>query len=223
MGTVGVFLMTRWRGTLRLWLLILAAFLVGHMFDLVHQNTDSLSNSNRDLIHKITTGESTCSTEKIDLRIAAAQDQTKADTLSTQNRDQQNTINRCQQEALNLMRPPEQRTTALVIGTSTSPDGLSRTVNYLLLTNKDVEPVHMKTKCDADVALADMGSIGVSGLPPFGFGNSSHPTNDGSWEIDIASPAWTPTAPFMATIQFSGIPRSSNGQPRIPSCDFDPQ
>jgi hypothetical protein len=40
-----VFLMGHWRRTLRYWMLILAAFFVGHAVDLVRKNTDSLDHS----------------------------------------------------------------------------------------------------------------------------------------------------------------------------------
>lgn len=141
------------------------------------------------------------------------------DTLNKQNRDQQDTINRCQQDAIKFLAPTDQKTTSITFGSRTSPDG-NRIVSYLLLTNKIVEPVHMKTKCDADISSVFLGSVGISGIPPAAIGYNSNAMSDGSWRTEVASPAWTPTAPYVAVVTFNGVPES-NGVPRLPNCDFD--
>ena len=121
------------------------------------------------------------------------------DTLGKQNRDQQNTINNCQTQAIKLLTPSEQKTTVLFFDKEDKNE--IKTVRFLLLTNKSVTPVNMRVVCNAYLETAMIGPIG-SGNMSMGAGPARLAPN--AFDLSVESPAWTPTTPFVAIVHYGG-------------------
>jgi hypothetical protein len=119
-------------------------------------------------------------------------------TLQRQNRDQQSTINGCLSQAMKLLTPEAQKTTVIFFDRDDSNVAI-RTTRWLLLTNKPITPVRMAVQCDAYIQSANIGPISSGSM-------SSGPSRLGpnTWQTDIQSPAWTPTAPLMAIVHYRG-------------------
>jgi hypothetical protein len=122
--------------------------------------------------------------------------------MTNQNRDQQNTINRCQEDALKLLTPAIQKTTGIPLeqtdgGTDKDGRGLVK-AHFLLLTNKEVSPVDMDVSCDAQIS-----SVNVYPVPVVTHGGSQNRINDSNWEARVGFP-WTAEAPLMAEVIYYG-------------------
>jgi hypothetical protein len=124
-------------------------------------------------------------------------------SLSRQNRDQQGTINNCQTEAIKLLTPTEQKTTALSLIYFFDRDNSKeiKTSRFLLLTNKLVSPVKINIWCD-NVYLEGVSlvPIGVGGL----ISSGSNRLAPNSFETGVVSPSWSPTSPYMAIVNYKG-------------------
>lgn len=115
-------------------------------------------------------------------------------TLQKQNRDQQNTINHCQEDAINLLTPQAQKTTVVFFGRDDSKS--SPQARFLLLTNTAVTPVRMNVICNWS-----MQSVSVTPVNAGVMGGTSR-LNSTTWETNIDSPTWSPTLPLLATINY---------------------
>jgi hypothetical protein len=110
--------------------------------------------------------------------------------LTNQNRDQQNTINNCQDQALKLLAP--QPFHHLVVVIDSEIVGNKRKTIWILLTNERRSSVQFETTCNTNIESlrADIGREGISSV--------SHDPNDLKvWRFQIASPAWTPESPIV--------------------------
>lgn len=132
------------------------------------------------------------------LQIDCARTQGENGALTNQNRDQQNSINNCQTQALKLLAPPKHHLTVL-IWKEFDPTKESQETEWLLLTNTTVTPFRMVIDCD--VSIDDLYG-GVVGGPSLGSGVQRLSQN--AFSMDWATPAWTPTSPYRVTIKYRG-------------------
>jgi hypothetical protein len=124
-----------------------------------------------------------------------------AETLQTQNRDQQNTINNCQTEALKLLTPVDQKTTSLIFDNSVDSNGNATVSRFVLLTNKPVSPVQIKVQCDH---YLDSVSLGPIGSPSGAMGESSRIAGNTFVTEKVTTPPWTPTQPYVLNVKYLG-------------------
>jgi hypothetical protein len=108
--------------------------------------------------------------------------------LSNQNRDQQNTINNCQTQALKLLTPQPFRYEALVL--DSEPSGNSKKSTWLILTNKPQIPVEFQVNCTSELESVDVGIVQQVTA-------SRVDHEDKMWLFQISSPAWTPESPIV--------------------------
>ena len=123
--------------------------------------------------------------------------------LQSQNRDQQNTINNCQTQAIGLLKLPPFQPELLTwsIANMDDPNAPNR-ITYLLLTNIDVNPLGVKVKCDR--AVSGRASF-VHGLTQV---TDSHNSDPNVVPVDIVRPDWTNMNPLKVEISSAhGIPR----------------
>jgi hypothetical protein len=116
--------------------------------------------------------------------------------LQSQNRDQQNTINNCQTQALKLLAPEPTSITALYMSTeSTYTEGVL-TAKFVLLTNHAITPVKMGVTCDRPIITGYSVILG-SGTMLGGSG----PTAQKTLDISIESPSWTKISPVLVVMK----------------------
>lgn len=128
------------------------------------------------------------------------------EVLGQQNRDQQNTIDHCQEEALRLLTPRRQKTTSIFVEQSDggkTKDGVQMVrVKVLALTNKRVEPPFtMIVQCR--VALA---SVKLYPLPITLHTENAVRAGPGEWLVYIGLHAWTPSSPLFGELVYPGDP-----------------
>jgi hypothetical protein len=123
------------------------------------------------------------------LRADCAYERGVVDTLSNQNRDQQNSINNCQTQAIKLLTPQPLKWIPLA---------LDKTGKWILVTNKIVNPVDIIFSCSKQITEADVNIV-------------SNPTTAKTvqldaqkWETKISSPAWGPETPIVMDIKTLG-------------------
>jgi hypothetical protein len=207
---LGDFLMEHWKRTVKLWTWILLFFWIGHTLDLVRQNNDSLGTENITLSATNSKAEQTCTNQKTDLRIAAATEKTRADTLSTQNRDQQTSINNCQTEAVKLLTPIPQKTIP-VLFEAKNFNGGAHFDRYVVLTNKSVDRVRIEVKCNLDFRI-EVSMFAEEAGRPYRLPNLEQVSSK-FWVVRIDSPAWTPENPILLNIW--------NEAPTATKCTFE--
>lgn len=117
------------------------------------------------------------------------------DTLGTQNRDQQNTINNCQTEALKRLIPEmENHGSFEVLGAGNDHQSF-----YIYTTNRVIQPTAVVVECDKD--LIDLDAFVMGRQERF------HPrfTKIGEHKYVFQTGLeWTPTAPIQIGQTFSG-------------------
>jgi len=109
--------------------------------------------------------------------------------MEKQNKDQQGTINNCQDEAIKLLAPQPLRWIPLA---------LDKTGKWLLVTNKIVNPVDIVFSCSKQITEAD--SIVISN-PTI---SKTVQLDSQRWETKISSPAWGPETPILLDIKTLG-------------------
>ena len=158
----------------------------------IRQNAAASHGIQRDLEGQISDWKATC-----------AGFESANGVLTNQNRDQQNTINNCQSDAIKLLTPPPLKIKARVyaIDTKTATFHAQR-VNYfevVAITNKSVTPVDITVSCDQDFRLMGDGpSLGRGIMVRAGEGFSRPDSK--SVRYKIQSPAWTPDDPVGITV-----------------------
>jgi hypothetical protein len=145
-----------------------------------------------------------------DLQIQCAIKEGMNRTLGDQNRDQQNTINNCQNQALKLLTPE-----SLKIIPVKSYDAIGQPGNghaqFIVLTNKTIQPVRLIVTCNRTLTGADVGVLGQR------VGFAPRPLiNNKTLEAEQDSPPWTPVSPFQVTISYKQI---GDEEPNI-HCEF---
>lgn len=201
------FLLSHWERTIRLWFVVLSVFWIGHALDLVRRNSDSLSSQNYSLSKKIDSISSTCTADKNQLRVADAADKSRADTLSAQNRDQQNTINNCQTQALNLLTPkPFKQTVLTMLTNEPAPLPPLDRAEIMLLSNKSIEPVNMRITCNHDIRKLMFHILGKSNMT---MGRQVRVAAN-TIDLNIQSPPWDMETALWIRIDHEG-PNSEFG------------
>jgi hypothetical protein len=117
--------------------------------------------------------------------------------LQSQNRDQQQTINNCQTQAIKFLTPEKMEYTILSLSLDKRPDGTAKWT-WLVLTNKVVTPVRMTVACDKPISEGSSFMVGniAHGQP------TSHDAT--SFGISIDNPAWTPKTPMGVSFVYAG-------------------
>ena len=134
-----------------------------------------------------------CGTEKARLEGAKG-------TLDSQNRDQQNTINNCQTQAIKLLQPqPFQWTVsplekAEVFGTNSS----QLRQRWILLANREVSPVQFTFSCSRPIVSAEVKVVGTSAANV-----QTARINDALWSAQVLSPNWGPNSPILVITTIS--------------------
>jgi hypothetical protein len=121
------------------------------------------------------------------------------DTLTNQNRDQQNTINSCQTQALKLLTPPSLEMTPFMINDEGSSDH-SGHAEFIVLTNLPVTPVRMTINCDRPIQWTQDSILGTSIV-------NTERTFDGTpnkTTVEIESPPWTAKSPLKVVVFYAG-------------------
>lgn len=125
------------------------------------------------------------------------------DTLDKQNRDQQNTINNCQSEALKLLAPKPQKLTGLVWSNSVT-EGVERKDIFLLITNKLVAPVRIDGGCDVPLKSVSAAPVGISTYS----GGATLP-NPMLIVINFSTPGWSPQSPIRLDVEYTNVRRAN--------------
>ena len=145
------------------------------------------------------------------LQTQCAKLQGNNESLGAQNRDQQNTINNCQTEAIKLLAPQELKITQHLLNSAEpfdTKEEVSRSQTYLILTNKAISPISAIFSCDQPVKWGPVEIVG--GGPVLGGGGSGgiiHPMYRYYQTIHFSSPAWTPTEPMIVELTYSSKTR----------------
>jgi hypothetical protein len=124
-----------------------------------------------------------------------------ADTLQKQNRDQQNTINRCQEDAIKRIVPePERHYVAEILPIKSKLRQPIKT--YIFTTNKPITPAVILVSCDRpidDVTGVLAGTMTVTATAPVKL--SEFPN---IWTFSISSPEWTTETPVVIQFSYAG-------------------
>jgi hypothetical protein len=117
------------------------------------------------------------------------------DSLSNQNRNQQNLIAGCQQQAIHMLAPEKFEFVNIVWSNETT-NGTDHKVSHIFLGNKLITPIHFFIECERPIRDIEYGILGTNGR----MGNVKTITPY-MVEINIDSPAWTPKSPLK--VQYS--------------------
>jgi hypothetical protein len=205
---LGAFLMAHWGTTLKWWLFVAVMFFIGHSLDLVYRHTDSLSEKNKGYATTISTNTAVCEKEKNDLRISSGAEKSRADTLTNQNRDQQNTINGCLNQAIKMLKPPAQKTTILSENFAPGSDVLTdksgnQIGQWLLMTNINRGTTIVEVRCPRPLPAIPRVVVLRGGATILTHNQIS--TTD--YQFTIQS-AWTPQAPMLVQVALRDINES---------------
>jgi hypothetical protein len=113
-------------------------------------------------------------------------------TLGQQNRDQQNTINNCQMQALRLLSPEKLRITTAYYGVGESTEVIKR-ILVVGLINREVTPIDVTLRCNAEINPIRELSIGTGGAY---INRSVHQIDAHTLRLKLESPSWTPVRPL---------------------------
>jgi hypothetical protein len=117
----------------------------------------------------------------------------KNETLGEQNRDQQNTINNCQTQAIKLLQPIAFQWHALALEEAeVSPK--TRKQRRLLLTNKVLSPAEFGFSCSHPIIQAETKIVGSVADAKTVQIDKDH------WGSQIRSPAWGPDSPALVVM-----------------------
>jgi hypothetical protein len=126
------------------------------------------------------------------------------DTLTTQNRDQQNSINLCQTQAIRRLQPVPDKTVAFPVKSLPGPNAAT----YIMLTNKTVSPVTIEVTCDSPITDLQGGPINTTIMTY----SPAYLVGKNAWSFTIATPPWAPDYPIVISFKYPG--------PNEPKCDF---
>ena len=122
------------------------------------------------------------------------------DTLGQQNRDQQNSINNCQNQALKLLVPPGLHLTSILLRYTRNPQGNGTViVRYLVLTNKDLSPVKLRVTCNRKLLSAEIGTVGFAHAS---YGTSGTVESEKAARVEMTTPPLTSTNPIYIDLLF---------------------
>ncbi|MGA3373002.1 MAG: hypothetical protein ABSC48_14695 [Terracidiphilus sp.] len=142
----------------------------------------------------------------VDLRVECAGFDALSKALQNQNRDQQNTINNCQNQALKLLKPEDAKVYFFPV--QSVPSNGAKWVVYVAVTNKIMTPAYMEVDCDAPI-LNPQGYALNSQFMMYG----GRMNSDGKgFSFTIASPAFAPNQPVGIQYGYAGD--------KAPNCEF---
>jgi hypothetical protein len=95
---------------------------------------------------------------------------------------------------------PEQLKVTPVFFDSDNSNAAKRTVRWILLVNRVVTPVNMVVACNAIIQSVSISPIGAK----VSLQSGSSRLGPTTWQSEIDSPVWGPTAPFLATVLYRG-------------------
>ena len=124
-------------------------------------------------------------------------------TLGKQNRDQQNTINNCQTQALKLLVPEPFKIVPLLLEPASGCIEMQH-IKWLLLTNKTVTPVNLVVACQKRFVSASASIVGSEIL-----GGGASKVTDTEYQVNISTPAWSPESPMLFDMSFIGDQNNS--------------
>ena len=140
----------------------------------------------------------------------------KNEILTNQNRDQQNTINNCQTQALRLIADTQSlKITDYFLGLV--PSQYNQNIHgkyhgtFLVLTNKPVSPIRLLVSCDAEIEVS--GDILGTGSAMSGGWGGRVTGSLKQYGFGLLSPAWTPVNPLLLTVY--------TDSPSLGRCTFD--
>jgi hypothetical protein len=207
-------MMDHWKQNLKFVSYVVGVFVLGHMLQLVANDYKTQETSVTILRQenaKLKTGvdgQIANATEPLKAQVASLTTQCAVReginrTLERQNRDQNLLIAGCQSEALKLLTPVATKITPVVFDQE-QKGVITRTVRWIVLSNKLLTPIHFNTVCDQGVA--EIYSVNTRVL---GGGNAI--LNGGSgrlaptaWETRRDG-TWSPENPLFVTIEYRGL------------------
>jgi len=111
--------------------------------------------------------------------------------LDRQNKDQQNTINNCQSQAINLLKPKPFGWHAIALEKAEEMPTESRS-RWLLLANKDISPpLEFRFSCTPSIVSAEVKVVGTAADV------RTTKLNEQVWGFQLRSPAWGPDSPIL--------------------------
>jgi hypothetical protein len=122
-------------------------------------------------------------------------------TLGQQNRDQQNSINNCQTEAIKMLTPAEQKTQVRLIAPRDDDFGLYRKYEVLLLTNKPVFPTLIQVVCRRTIISIEQSLLSRNGPTII---TQPKKLSAMQYELGITSPPWTAENPVLIKLTLDG-------------------
>jgi hypothetical protein len=117
--------------------------------------------------------------------------------------DQQNTINRCQEEAIKRIVPEPERHSVVEVYPMKAAEA-STVKTYIFTTNRVISPATVTVQCDRPVQNLQGFIAGTTAMV------SSVPTQipnslaRNTWVFSIASPSWSPETPIVIEYAYSG-------------------
>ena len=202
--------MDHWRGTFRLWLYISIAFMVGHTLDLVRRDDTSLAESKLQL-SGIVNGElarkeaaiGTITKEMDDKlskeRQSCAEMKGANGALEAQNKDQQNSINNCQNQAIARLQP-----LPFAFGVyrldQFGPFDSGTKAHFLLTTNTTITHIGILATCNRPIKAALPWIL--TDTIPIGGEDKLIPPN--KYSFSYGSPAWLPNNPIVFNVTYDG-------------------
>ncbi len=132
-----------------------------------------------------------------DLRVQCGIKEGMNIALTNQNRDQQNSINNCQNQALKLLTPEELDVLPFLWSDNVT-NGVDHNTTFLVLANRSVTPVRMRVGCNRPIKWGNAKIVGS--------GTMTGGTRVGKNFLDVAidSPTWGPRSPMRVDIQYVG-------------------
>lgn len=131
--------------------------------------------------------------------------------LTVQNRDQQNTINSCQTQALKLMQPEPFQWHSVVLEpaeeVATSPNEMK--ARWLLMSNQALSPAQFSFSCTWPIIAAEIRVAGVAADA------RAMQLQGDRWGAIVSSPAWGPNSPVLITTTLRKA-----GDPSRIACNF---
>ena len=147
-----------------------------------------------------------------DLKVACARNEGVADTLGKQNRDQQNTINNCQTQALHLLEPKPMHWKGLALEKPEIDTAhRTETARWLLITNQERSSPEFIFTCDLPIIDADSKVAGNV------YDTRTVDMGGGRWGTKIFTPSWGPEAPILVVTTLSN---PNNTQGKAVQCEF---
>ncbi len=168
-----------------------------------YQDHATLASTNRDLRTSVDSAASHERNSVLSAENKCAETNGENKILGQQNRDQQNTINNCQTQAIHLLQPAlmEWKPLALEMPDKDPSNSANEKTRWILVTNKAHDtPVEITFSCSNPIVSAESkiaGSMANSVTTPLGT------LGEGQWGTKIFSPAWGPDSPILLIMTVS--------------------